>query len=90
MYVRNAVERNGRRLIKKSTGDETVAKQCDYVKSDMTPCVIRDGTLCYGYGPSKRPECVGCGRGPEATGVPKPADWEARVAAYDRKVERRR
>jgi hypothetical protein len=40
---------------------------CPWVRSDMTPCVLRDGELCYA--PSRddpERQCVGCGAPPEA------------------------
>lgn len=54
----------------------------------MTPCVITDGPVAYGfdkiyetksYGPIAKPICVGCGWGPKSTGVPRPLDWDQQV-----------
>jgi hypothetical protein len=50
----------------------------------MTPCVITDGPVAYGFS-SKSPEkpvCVGCEWGPKSTGVPRPKDWDKQVAKY--------
>ena len=42
---------------------------CPRKKSDMTPCVVTDGILCYVYTPYHGAICVGCERGPPTTGV---------------------
>jgi hypothetical protein len=64
------------------------AKSCDRAKSDMTPCVIRDGDICYAMDNADLPVCVGCGSKPAQTGVPKPADWDKQVADYAKKARR--
>lgn len=53
---------------------------CPYKKSDMTPCVITDGAICYAMNSRDEPICVGCERTPEQTGVARPADWAEQVA----------
>ena len=58
------------------------ATNCPYAKSDMTPCVIRDGSICYAANSFDKPICVGCERTPKATGVPVHATWEKELAAY--------
>ena len=62
---------------------------CAYAKSDMTPCVIRDGGICYAGDTHDRPVCVGCGRRPEQTHIAVPKGWAEDLAAYKRKHERR-
>jgi hypothetical protein len=64
-------------------------KTCPYAKSDMTPCVIRDGDICYAMGSYDNPICVGCELTPEQTGVPEPKDWAGQCAEYRRESERR-
>jgi hypothetical protein len=44
--------------------------KCDFAKSDMTPCVRRDGAICYATDQHGNPICVGCERTPSQTGVP--------------------
>ena len=61
---------------------------CPYAKSDMTPCVLRDGDVCYAMGLDDKPVCVGCGRAPHELGREPPADWEETVAQYNREHER--
>jgi hypothetical protein len=42
--------------------------RCLFKRSDMTPCVIEDGAVCYSAGPpieSTGPVCVGCERSVE-------------------------
>jgi hypothetical protein len=53
---------------------------CPYAKSDMTPCVRRDGPMCFAIDSQDRPICVGCARSPDSAGVPFPPDWEKTVA----------
>jgi hypothetical protein len=68
-------------------------RECKFAKSDMTPCVIRDGPICYAIGDNDQPICVGCERPPSTTNVPPPADWTekvARVRAEDEKRHRAR
>jgi len=39
--------------------------RCLFKRSDMTPCVIEDGPVCYSAGPPLEhngPVCVGCER----------------------------
>ncbi len=49
---------------------------CGYAKSDMTPCVLRDGDVCYAEDISGRPICVGCERTPKMLNRPWPEGWE--------------
>lgn len=60
---------------------------CPYAQSDMTPCVRRDGPICFAMDSFDRPICVGCERTPNGAGVPYPADWEKTVAEYYRKAQ---
>jgi hypothetical protein len=62
--------------------------KCPYAKSDMTPCVLKDGPICFAIGLGDRPICVGCEHGPKFLGVPEPADWAKQVADYRRQNER--
>lgn len=62
--------------------------QCRYAKSDMTPCVRRDGDLAFAIDSGDRPICVGCEHSPEFLGVPVPADWARTVADYRKKHRR--
>lgn len=57
---------------------------CPHKRSDMTPCVIEDGDICYGFAGlhDQSPVCVGCGRGPATTGVPAPEGWDEQVRQY--------
>lgn len=64
-------------------------KHCDYAKSDMTPCVIRDGDMCYGGWTPATPRCVGCGRSPEQIGVPAAADYGKTFERYVKKHARK-
>lgn len=45
-------------------------KSCPRKKSDMTPCVVTDGAICYTLDSYGYPICVGCERGIHITGVP--------------------
>ena len=56
--------------------------KCPYRKSDMTPCVIIDGPICYAADSQDRPICVGCERSPEKTGIPPSPDFAAELARY--------
>jgi hypothetical protein len=60
-------------------------KPCPYAKSDMTPCVLRDGEICFALSSHDEPICVGCERSPKTLGVPRPANWAKIVADYKRK-----
>lgn len=62
--------------------------QCPHAKSDMTPCVLKDGPVCFAMSAEDNPVCVGCGRSPERLGVDPPGDWEKQVADYYRKARR--
>lgn len=64
--------------------------QCKFAKSDMTPCVLRDGAICFCIGLGDMPICVGCERGPAAIGVPFPPDWEKTVMEARPKQGRRK
>jgi hypothetical protein len=46
--------------------------KCQYAKSDMTPCVLKDGPVCFATDSYGFPICVGCERTPETLGVPYP------------------
>jgi hypothetical protein len=48
---------------------------CPYAKSDMTPCVRRDGDVCWAFASDGQPICVGCERRPRQLGLPGPAVW---------------
>jgi hypothetical protein len=63
---------------------------CPYAKSDMTPCVRRDGDICWAMNWRHEPICVGCERSPETLGLPRPADWEKTVAEYEAEDRDRR
>jgi hypothetical protein len=39
---------------------------CPRAKSDMTPCIARDGAICIDDPHTDRPACVGCGHEPVA------------------------
>jgi hypothetical protein len=64
-------------------------KPCPHARNDMTPCVLRDGEMCFAMDSADRPICVGCERSPKMLGVPFPKDWAKTVANYKRKHERR-
>jgi hypothetical protein len=55
---------------------------CRYAKSDMTPCVLKDGAICFAMDSDDEPICVGCEHSPKFLGVPRPPDWEKTVADY--------
>ena len=59
-------------------------KQCPYAKSDMTPCVLKDGATCWAIGSHDEPICVGCEHGPKTLGAPWPTGWKRTVAAVKR------
>ena len=61
-----------------------MVKHCRYAKSDMTPCVLRDGEICFAMDANDEPICVGCERSPKTLGVPRPKDWTRTVADYKR------
>ena len=50
-------------------------KKCSVKRSEMTPCVITDGPICYAENSQGKPICVGCERAPNLTGVEPPKDW---------------
>lgn len=54
----------------------------------MTPCVLRDGAVCYEMNHADEPICVGCKRPPAAMGLERPADWDKTVASYYAKRRR--
>lgn len=43
--------------------------KCPFAKSDMTPCVRRDGHICWVLGDFDHPICVGCEKGPKTIGI---------------------
>lgn len=57
-------------------------KECSFAKSDMTPCVRKDGDLAFTMDSSEQPICVGCERTPTELGVDRPANWDTVVAKY--------
>lgn len=57
-------------------------KSCPYAKSDMTPCVIRDGDTCWAMDGADKPICVGCEHTPQFLGLPPPANWSRTVSDY--------
>jgi predicted Fe-S protein YdhL (DUF1289 family) len=59
--------------------------KCSQAKSDMTPCVLKDGAICFAMNTMDRPICVGCGRTPEQLGVDPPKDWAKTVADYKKR-----
>jgi hypothetical protein len=48
---------------------------CPYAKSDMTPCVRKDGPICFAMNARGNPICVGCEKTPETLGVSTPSPW---------------
>jgi hypothetical protein len=61
--------------------------RCEFAKSDMTPCVRRDGHICWVLNSFDHPICVGCERGPKTLGFN--VDEEALVE-HLKKLEGRR
>jgi hypothetical protein len=61
-----------------------VSPRCDRKTSFMTPCVIDDGAVAYGFrnDHDTSPICVGCGRSPDATNIKPPADWDEQCKRY--------
>ena len=49
---------------------------CPYAKSEMTPCVLADGAVCWAFGKNDEPICVGCELTPAQLGLPRPAGWD--------------
>jgi len=66
--------------ISEGGGEMTKRKLCPYAKSDMTPCVLRDGDICWAFGFGDAPICVGCERSPRTLGVPAPKPWPPKLA----------
>lgn len=64
--------------------------QCPHAKSDMTPCVLKDGAICFCMDSTDEPICGACGRTPAQVGVDRPGDWSKQVADYYAKNRRRR
>jgi hypothetical protein len=62
-----------------------MSKFCEHAKSDMTPCVRRDGAVAFAMDMADQPICVGCERTPAQLGVERPADWEQTVKDYNAK-----
>lgn len=56
--------------------------QCPYAKSDMTPCVLKDGPICFVMNSREEPICAGCERWYKTIGVERPVDWDKQVAEY--------
>lgn len=56
--------------------------KCPRARSEMTPCVIKDGAIAYAISSSDTPICVGCEKGPTITGIDPPKDWAQQVASY--------
>lgn len=52
---------------------------CHYAKSDMTPCVLKYGSVAFAMNSRGVAICVGCERTAQALGVERPADWEQTV-----------
>lgn len=65
-------------------------EQCPHAKSDDTPCVRKDGPICFAMDGKDQPICVGCERTPEQLGVDRPGDWEQQVADYYASLRRKR
>jgi hypothetical protein len=63
---------------------KTKIERCPYAKSNMTPCVLKDGAMCFAMDSNDQPICVGCERSPQTLGVPFPANWAKTVADYKR------
>ena len=62
-----------------SDDQSNMTVECPYAKSDMTPCVLRDGDVCYAESfPSGKPVCVACGRTPDQLGREWPRKWGMR------------
>lgn len=70
------------------TGRRNILAHCTHAKSEMTPCVLRDGAVCYEMNHADEPICVGCKRPPAAMGLERPADWDKTVASYYAKRRR--
>lgn len=69
--------------------------KCPYAKSNMTPCVLRDGAICFAMDSHDEPICVGCEKTPRALGVERPANWDqivrdARREQHERQRDRRK
>lgn len=79
--VREDHEEEGRQL-RRMVYVMAAEQRCPYSKSDMTPCVRKDGPMCFAMTAADQPVCVGCGRSPEVLDVDRPADWEQQVALY--------
>jgi hypothetical protein len=64
-------------------------RHCPYAKSDTTPCVLRDGEICFAFDVNDEPICVGCEHTPKTLGVPRPKDWNKMVERYHKQGRRR-
>jgi hypothetical protein len=64
--------------------------QCPYAKSEFTPCVLKDGPVCFAMDSRDNPICVGCERSPATLGVDAPGGWWKQVADYYTKHKLRR
>lgn len=61
---------------------------CSHAKSDMTPCVLRDGSVAWAINSNDKPICVGCEKTPKVLGMIYPKGWSKIVAEYKRGVRR--
>lgn len=59
-----------------------MSKKCSHAKSEMTPCVLKDGPVCFAMNLADQPICVGCEKSPAILGVETPTDWTKTVADY--------
>jgi hypothetical protein len=58
-----------------------MSRRCPRQQTELTPCVVVDGAICYTLGPYRRPVCLGCDMGPTVTGVG--VDVEALTRDFD-------
>ena len=66
-------------------------QDCPFAKSPWTPCVIRDGTICYTLTSNDCAICVGCERGPLETDVDVDiGKLKRETAEYIRKTSKER
>lgn len=62
-------------------------RTCQWAKSDMTPCVLKDGPVAFAMNSRDEPICVGCERHYTVLGLERPPNWDAEVAAYKKSHE---